>query len=106
MIAKSDRMVNMPLNLHRRGRLARIVIDEAHCVSQLGRDFRPVYWALGTLKRKFPGTPWFSLTATATAKVMRDIQHNLAVPLAKTSMRSFHSPTWYTRLSRNGEHPA
>ncbi len=53
------------------GRLARIAIDEAHCCSSWGNDFRPDYKKLGVLKQQFPGVPLLALTATATHKVCR-----------------------------------
>lgn len=54
--------------------LTRIVVDEVHCVSEWGHDFRPDYKILATLKRQYPGTPILGLTATATSKVLADVQ--------------------------------
>ena len=56
-----------------RGRLSVIAVDEAHCVSQWGHDFRPDYLALGDLDERFPGVPRIALTATATPATHRDI---------------------------------
>ena len=55
--------------LVRYNKVAYVVIDEAHCVSQWGHDFRPTYLKLGRLRRTYRQLPWLALTATASAKV-------------------------------------
>lgn len=59
--------------------MSRIVIDEVHCTSQWGHDFRPDYKILGILKRQFSGVPILGLTATATTKVVDDVKKILGL---------------------------
>ena len=92
MIAKSQAMLNDLADMHRRGRLARIVIDEAHCVSQWGHDFRPDYKELGQVRRQFPGVPVMALTATATENVKIDVMHNLGMRNCPVFIQSFNRP--------------
>lgn len=92
MIAKSEKFVNTMRNLHRRGKLARVVVDEAHCVSEWGHDFRPDYKSLGNLRGDFPGTPWIALTATATPKVQIDVQASLKIQGCRIFSQSFNRP--------------
>ena len=60
-----ERIKNLPVNL--------IAIDEAHCVSQWGHDFRPAYLKISQLKSHFPKVPFIALTATATPRVQQDV---------------------------------
>ena len=92
MISKSQAMVSAFQDLHRRRRLARIVIDEAHCVSQWGHDFRPDYKLLGELRQQFSGVPVIALTATATENVKIDVIHNLGIKNCETFSQSFNRP--------------
>ena len=92
MLSHSQRMVEGFQQLHRRNRLARIVIDEAHCVSQWGHDFRPDYKALGDVLRQFPGVPIIALTATATQLVRNDVMANLGIRGCRLFSQSFNRP--------------
>ena len=78
-LAKSKRFMSKLEKMYEMGRLSRIVIDEIHCASQWGHDFRPDYKILGILKRQFPSAPIVGLTATATAKVLSDCQDILGI---------------------------
>jgi ATP-dependent DNA helicase RecQ len=83
-----------------RGRpLSLIAIDEAHCVSQWGHDFRPDYRALGRLADLFPGIPRLALTATADARTRDDIRAQLRLEDAREFVDSFARP----ELSLNAE---
>ena len=64
-------------------------IDEAHCISAWGHDFRPAYIQLGKLKNKFPDTPIAAFTATADAATQDDIIHQLNIPKAGKHIASF-----------------
>lgn len=77
-----------------------LVIDEAHCISEWGHDFRPSYRQLAMLRELLPGVPCLALTATATPKVMVDICEQLAMPKATRLVSSFWRPNLsYTALS-------
>src|SRR3954469_12034097 len=59
--------------LQKIGDIGYIAVDEAHCISQWGHDFRPEYRQLGAIRSRFPGVALHAFTATATARVRRDI---------------------------------
>ncbi|KAL6176388.1 hypothetical protein ACLB2K_053022 [Fragaria x ananassa] len=100
-VAKSDFLLRKLESLNARQLLSRIVIDEAHCVSQWGHDFRPDYQALGILKQKFPDTPVLALTATATASVKEDVVQALGLVNCIVFRQSFNRPNlWYSVIPK------
>jgi ATP-dependent DNA helicase RecQ len=73
-------------------RIALFAIDEAHCVSQWGHDFRPEYLQLSALHERYPGVPRIALTATADALTRREIGQRLGLATARTFLASFDRP--------------
>uniref|UniRef100_A0A096LSR1 RecQ-like DNA helicase BLM n=1 Tax=Poecilia formosa TaxID=48698 RepID=A0A096LSR1_POEFO len=89
-VSASNRLISALQNLYERGLLARFVIDEAHCVSQWGHDFRPDYKKLHELRQKFPNIPMMALTATATPRVQKDILNQLNMSKPQVFTMSFN----------------
>jgi ATP-dependent DNA helicase RecQ len=80
-----------------------IAVDEAHCISQWGHDFRPEYRQLASLRAQFPGASLHAFTATATARVRRDIASQLALKDPIELVGSFDRPNLlYRVIPRNG----
>ncbi|MBL8313989.1 MAG: DNA helicase RecQ [Rubrivivax sp.] len=88
----TPRCLAMLASLHQRGLLSLIAIDEAHCVSQWGHDFREEYLGLGVLHEQFPGVPRVALTATADAHTRADIVQRLQLQQARLFVASFDRP--------------
>jgi ATP-dependent DNA helicase RecQ len=82
--------------------IALIAIDEAHCVSQWGHDFRPDYRALGQLAERFPGVPRMAVTATADLKTQADIRTQLRLENARAFIDSFDRPNLILSAERKG----
>lgn len=76
-----ERIKQLPINL--------IAIDEAHCVSQWGHDFRPAYLKIKNLKNDFPNIPFLAVTASATERVQKDIIEHLNLKGPKIFKKSF-----------------
>ncbi|KAI9012939.1 P-loop containing nucleoside triphosphate hydrolase protein [Gaertneriomyces semiglobifer] len=96
-IAKSKRFMSQLEKVYKLGRLATFVIDEAHCCSQVGHDFRPDYKSLHILKTLFPATPIIALSATCPPHVIRSVLDNL-------HMRPIGHPTKGTMLFQSPLH--
>ncbi len=85
-----------------RGRVALFAIDEAHCVSQWGHDFRPEYMGLSILQERWPHVPRIALTATATEETRQEIVERLALHDAAQFVSSFDRPNIrYTIVEKN-----
>jgi ATP-dependent DNA helicase RecQ len=86
------------LDLLRRSRIALFAVDEAHCISQWGHDFRRDYQALGVLKERFPEAPLLALTATADDPTRRDIAERLHLQEARLFAAGYDRPNLFYRV--------
>ena len=87
------------LNLLTRTEISLFAIDEAHCVSQWGHDFRPDYIKLSVLHEQFPEIPRIALTATADKRTRAEIKHRLALDKANEYISSFDRPNICYRIT-------
>ena len=86
-----------------RGRIALFAIDEAHCVSQWGHDFRPDYLGLSMLHERWPDVPRIALTATATSATRQEIATRLQLTDARQVVDSFDRPNIQYRIAAKNE---
>ncbi|MFE1440953.1 DNA helicase RecQ [Streptomyces sp. NPDC058739] len=91
------------LELLGRGKISVFAIDEAHCVSQWGHDFRPDYLALSLLGERWPDVPRIALTATATRATHQEITERLRMPAARHFEASFDRPNIQYRIVPKAE---
>jgi bloom syndrome protein len=104
-LAKSPAFVRLLQMLHRAGRVAGFVIDEAHCVSQWGHDFRPDYLHLRRAKHEWPDVPVMALTATATPQVRENVIFCLQLRDAVTFSQSFNRSNLFYEVRKKGAAP-
>ena len=98
-VAPERLLLHRTLELLARVPLALFAIDEAHCVSQWGHDFRPEYQGLGVLQQRFPATPRIALTATADERTRADILTVLGLEGARQFTSSFDRPNIEYRVA-------
>ncbi|ADV67858.1 ATP-dependent DNA helicase RecQ [Deinococcus maricopensis DSM 21211] len=98
-VAPERLLLDRTLNLLDRADLALFAIDEAHCVSQWGHDFRPEYTGLGVLAERYPHVPRMALTATADDRTRDDIVRVLDLHGARTFISSFDRPNIQYRVT-------
>ena len=101
-LAPEGLMAGATLQRLQRRPLSLIAIDEAHCVSQWGHDFRPDYRMLGRLAELFPGVPRMAVTATADARTREDIRAQLGLMDAAEFVDSFARPELALAAERKG----
>ena len=96
----TEGFLNLLERLQQDNGIALFAIDEAHCVSQWGHDFRPEYRALTVLHERFPNVPRIALTATADAPTRREIVERLALEQAEQFVSSFDRPNIRYRVTQ------
>jgi ATP-dependent DNA helicase RecQ len=98
-------ITNFLVDLHQEVGIACFAIDEAHCVSEWGHDFRPDYRKLSQLREYFPKVPFLGLTATATDRVRQDIIKQLDLREPDIHVASFNRPNLYYEVRRKTTTP-
>ena len=99
----TPRFLAMLDSLHERGLFSLVAIDEAHCVSQWGHDFREEYLGLSQLHERYPSVPRLALTATADDHTRADIVERLALGQAQQFVASFDRPNIRYQIVEKGE---
>jgi ATP-dependent DNA helicase RecQ len=102
-VAPERLMLERTLDLLARAKVSLFAIDEAHCVSQWGHDFRPEYIQLSVLHQRFSNVPRIALTATADEPTRREIITRLGLENARIFISSFDRPNIRYRIAQGGE---
>ncbi|KAL9652273.1 hypothetical protein ABK040_011933 [Willaertia magna] len=98
LIIGNEKFKGLMKLLASRDQLSLIAIDESHCISEWGHDFRPSFRKLHTLKKEFPQTPIIALTATATDKVRTDVIEQLDLKNPSLFISSFNRPNIFYEI--------
>ena len=102
-IAKSNKTMNLLYQLYNEDLLLRCVVDEAHCVSQWGREFRSDYLNLKILKQKFPNLPILALTATAPNRIRDDVINQLGMKNTVFFRSSYNRRNLYIEIRKKSK---
>lgn len=101
--AETNTFQNLMEHLVKYKKVSYVAVDEAHCVSEWGHNFRPDYLKLGNLREKYRSIPWIALTATASVEVTKDILSNLNLikPIAQYKTPSYRRNLFYDVVYQN-----